>query len=297
MRTLSRIAAAATLAAAAYAGMPASPASAATCASADGVSVVVDFHELGGGLQSACVAGGGGDTAASLFSAAGFPLTYVQRQPSFVCRVAGKPADDPCVNTPPADAYWGLYWSDGTSGSWTYATTGAGSLKVPDGGYVAFSWNGSSARSTPGVSPSPHAAAEPTPTKAPTKAPTHGTTQGPGPAGSGSGPGNPSGSASPTADASGDATAAPTRGAGKGDRTGDKSSAPGSVDPSPTATDSTAPSEASSADTAPVSAEATDPEGSDDPGLPSWVAPVAIVALFGAAGGAALARRRRSARP
>jgi hypothetical protein len=296
MRMLSRIAAAATLPAAAYAGMPASPASAATCASADGVSVVVDFHELGGGVRTACVPGGGGDTAASLFPAAGFPLTYVQRQPSFVCRVSGAPADDPCVNTPPVDAYWALFWSDGKSGSWTYATTGVGSLKIPEGGYVAFSWNGSSARSTPGASPSPHAAAEPTPTKAPTMAPTHGTTHGPGPAGSGSGPGNPSGSASPTADASGDATAAPTREAGKGDRKGDQPSASASVDASPTAEDS-APDDATSADAAPMSAEATDPDDSDDPGLPSWVAPVAIVVLFGAAGGAALARRRRSARP
>lgn len=293
MRTLSRIAAAATLAAAAYAGLPASPAGAATCSSADGVSVVVDFHELGGGVKTACVAGGGGDTAASLFGAAGFPLTYVQRQPSFVCRVSGAPADDPCVNTPPADAYWALFWSDGKSGSWTYATTGVGSLKVPDGGYVAFSWNGSSARSTPGLSPSPHAAAEPTPTKAPTKAPTHGTTQGPGPAASGSGPGNPSGSLSPTAGASGDATAAPSRGAGKGDRKSDKPSASGSVDPSPTA-EGSPPDDAASTDAAPMSAEATDPE---DQGLPSWVAPVAIVVLFGAAGGAAFARRRRSARP
>ena len=141
--------AAAALAAAGWAVVPTTPASAATCSSAAGVSVVVDFHELGGGVRTACVADGGGRTAGSLFPAAGFPLTYVQRQPGFVCRVSGAPADDPCVNTPPADAYWGLWWSDGRSGSWTYASTSAGSLRVPDSGYVAFSWNGGSARSGP----------------------------------------------------------------------------------------------------------------------------------------------------
>ncbi len=292
MRILSRIAAAATLAAAAYAGLPAPPASAATCSSADGVSVVVDFHELGGGVRTACVPDGGGDTAASLFPAAGFPLTYVQREPSFVCRVSGAPADDPCVNAPPADAYWALFWSDGKSGSWTYATTGVSSLKVPDGGYLAFSWNGSSARSTPGVSPSPHAAAEPTPTKAPTKSPTQGANPGAtqAPAHSGSSPSAGATSSTPTAGASADPAATPTRGAGKGHRKPGSSS----TEPTPTPADGTAPADVATTDAAPVSADATDP---DDQGLPSWVAPAVIVVLFGAAGGAALARRRRTGRP
>ncbi|HEY0949677.1 hypothetical protein, partial [Nocardioides sp.] len=170
MRILSRIAAAATLAAAAYAGLPAAPASAAGCPSADGVTVVVDFHELGGGVQTGCVADGGGQTASQLFPAAGFPLTYVQRQQGFVCRVSGKPADDPCVNTPPADAYWALYWSDGKSGRWTYATSSAGGQHVPDGGYVAFSWQGSDNSSPPGTSPTPRAAAQPSPDPTPTHA-------------------------------------------------------------------------------------------------------------------------------
>ena len=42
-------------------------ASAAACASATGVTVVVDFNELGGGVQLKCDGSGGGDTAASLF--------------------------------------------------------------------------------------------------------------------------------------------------------------------------------------------------------------------------------------
>ena len=134
------------------------PAVAAGCSGSTGVTVVVDYHQLGGGVQQACDADGGGKVASTVFPDSGFPLTYVQRQPGFVCRVAGAPSSDPCVNTPPASAYWSLWWSDGKSGTWTYASTGVGSLKVPDGGYVAFSWQGQDGKAAPGITPSPRAA-------------------------------------------------------------------------------------------------------------------------------------------
>ena len=87
---------------------------------------------------------GGGRTADRLLKDTGHALTYLQRFPAFVCRIDGVPADDPCVNTPPADAYWGLWWSDGESGKWSYSSLAAGSLTVPAGGYVAMVWDGSS---------------------------------------------------------------------------------------------------------------------------------------------------------
>ena len=133
---LSRLAAAALVAAAALpaAALTAAPASAAVCAAGTGVSVVVDFRELGGGVQSVCDADGAGKSADALMSENGFALTFVQSQPGFVCRVSGKPETDPCVNTPPSNAYWGLFWSSGTSGSWVYASSGASSLHIPAGG-------------------------------------------------------------------------------------------------------------------------------------------------------------------
>lgn len=279
-RTLIRLVAAAVLAAAAYAGVPLAPAAAATCPTADGVTVVVDFHQLGGGVQTSCVAGGGGDSAASLFPAAGYALTYVQRTPGFVCRVSGIPADDPCVNTPPADAYWGLWWSDGKSGTWNYATAGAASLHVPEGGYVAFSWNGTSTRSAPGATPTPHRPV--TPTQPPS--PSHSSTAGPAPEQPA-----PSTTATPTSappDTTGSAStsAEPTK---KPARHGDRSA---SAQPSPSA--STVPAPASeSADAVPASAEPAEPAD----GLPTWVAPAVIVVLFGAAGAVAVVRRRRGA--
>ncbi|MEO5851674.1 MAG: hypothetical protein ABIQ15_04095, partial [Nocardioides sp.] len=156
----------------------ASPAEAAPCTAAGGVSVVVDFRELGSGAQATCDLEGSGRTATSLFTGNGFPLTYAQRQPGFVCRVSGAPASDPCVNTSPADAYWGLYWSNGTSGSWTYSTLGAGSLEIPAGGSVAFAWQGAS-EGPPAVAPPALGGSSPSPTKQPTATPTKAPTQSP----------------------------------------------------------------------------------------------------------------------
>ncbi|WP_028636244.1 hypothetical protein [Nocardioides sp. URHA0032] len=280
---------AAVLVAAVAVAFPGAPASAAGCPTADGVTVVVDFHQLDGGVQTACVADGGGETAAQLFPAAGFPLTYVQRQPSFVCRVSGKPADNPCVNTPPADAYWALYWSDGRSGRWTYATSGAGGQHVPDGGYVAFSWQGSSDSAAPGASPAPHPSASPTPTRAPTH------TAAPGHTGPSSAPPSATSPATSSATSSA-ATAGPS---GSPSATSSRTKAgdgPHSREPQPSGSSATtagdSPTASDSPSLLPASADPADPGGG---GLPGWVAPVVIVLLFGAAGAVAVVRRRGAA--
>lgn len=153
----------------------AAPASAAACERGTGVTVVVDGNQLGG-LSTTCVPGGG-RSATSAFSAAGVSMTYAARQQGFVCRVNGAPANAGCVNASPANAYWSLWTSSG-NGSWTYASTGVGSTSVPAGGWVAWSWQGQSARSAPSVSPQ-----GPAPAPAPTAAP---ATRAPSGSGSGS---------------------------------------------------------------------------------------------------------------
>ncbi|QLQ10193.1 MAG: hypothetical protein HZY75_07115 [Nocardioidaceae bacterium] len=87
------------IAAAGVAGVQA-PAQAAVCAPGTGNTVVVDFGALGGGKPTACVGDVGGKNAWDVVEAAGFDLEGTQRFPNFVCRVAGKPAGDPCQNTP-----------------------------------------------------------------------------------------------------------------------------------------------------------------------------------------------------
>jgi hypothetical protein len=86
-----RLAVAVLVAAAVGLGVP-GPAQAAACSSAHGVSVVVDFHQLGGGVQTRCDRGGAGGSAWSQLEDVGYDLTGVQRQPAFVCRINGKPS-------------------------------------------------------------------------------------------------------------------------------------------------------------------------------------------------------------
>lgn len=123
------------------------------CGGGHGVVVVVDFHQLDHRDVRACRPDGGGQDAARLLRESGLTLTDVQRQPGFLCRVDGLPTDDPCVNTPPAGAYWSLWWSDPTSGRWTYSTVMASALEVPDGGAVGLVWDQTSGDLPPSVRP------------------------------------------------------------------------------------------------------------------------------------------------
>ncbi len=288
MSALLRLVAAVALTAAAGLVVP-TPAHAAGCPTTNGVTVVVD----NGGIQSTCVTGGGGDTAASLFEVH-HNLTRVQRQPGAVCKVDGAPASAQCVNMPPANAYWGLFWSDG-SGGWIYSSEGVDSLNVPNGGSVAFAWQNGGGTDYPGVPPaSPR---------------DEGSGSGSGGGGSGSGSG--SGSDGP---ASSD-----TGGSGGADGTtstpGQSDSPSGSASPSSKSgkpgkpdkpgkageskkderekpsesSDPESPSESPTNASAPV---ADPPSAADQGGLPTWVAPVGIAVLFAAAGVVALVRRR-----
>lgn len=223
-------------------GLPAASA-AGVCPDATGVVVVVDFGQLGGGVQQHCVAGSGG-AASGIFGQAGYSLDYVQREPGFVCRVAGKPSADPCVNTPPANAYWGLFWSDGKSGTWSYATTGAQSLRIPSGGYVGFAWQGQSGQVKPGMTPIARLAQ---PSPSPSSA---SPSSGAGSSGSGS---------------SGSPTKHKTR------------HAQPSVSPTPAAASESAESSASAAPTGPASPKAKKSAKSAQPS-PSSVAPTAPAA-------------------
>jgi MYXO-CTERM domain-containing protein len=160
------------------------PAQAAGCAQGTGVTVVVDYQQLGGGTSARCVSGGGSKAAAA-FSAAGVGLQRASRQPGFVCRVNAKPADAGCVQASPSDAYWSLWVSSG-NGTWSYASTGVDGLSVPKGGWVAFSWQGQSGKAQPRVTP---VGAKPAPKPAPTSAaaePTGGSSSSPRPAASAS---------------------------------------------------------------------------------------------------------------
>lgn len=153
---------AAVLAAATLVLLPTSGAHAADCSGTSGIIVVVDPNQLGGSISKGCDADGG--VAADNFADAGYHLEYARGtgMSGFVCKVNGVPADGDCTQ---ADAYWSLWWSDGTDEQWRYATRGVSSLRVPDGGYVAFAWHQGGGRAgAPNVEPTARTASvTPTP--------------------------------------------------------------------------------------------------------------------------------------
>lgn len=131
-------------------GMAVAPGSAqaATCSSTGGVSVIVDF---GSSIRTGC-AGGDPATGWSAIESAGFPLEGTQRFPAtFICRVAGFPgsADEACVQTPPASAYWAI-WTAPAGGSWSYSNTGAAQLNPAPGSVIGLAFG---AGRSPGMAP------------------------------------------------------------------------------------------------------------------------------------------------
>ncbi|MGZ3148209.1 hypothetical protein ACVDFE_40775 [Lentzea chajnantorensis] len=123
------------------------PAQAAGC---DGVTVVVDFRGLGGGVQQGCAAGSPGSGVAAL-AAAGFSYAYASRQQGFVCRINGRPGTDTdrCVTTSPATAYWS-YWHASAGGSWSYSNQGAATYVPARGSVEGWAFG---AGEQPGIAP------------------------------------------------------------------------------------------------------------------------------------------------
>lgn len=169
MRRLALLGAAATVVlGATVAGPTPAQAVAGRCASGDGVTVVVDYGPLRSGLDYFCDRDGGGKTAASIMTAAGIQWQYTTGQP-FVCRIQGLPSteQESCTDTPPPNAYWGLFWSDGSPQTWTYASQGASSQRVPDGGSVGWRFQDGGDRENPGAAPTARPKASPSPQPAP----------------------------------------------------------------------------------------------------------------------------------
>ncbi len=112
---------------------PAAPAAACSGADRDGVTVMVDFGVLGGGVQIRCVT----QPVTSGFDAlkkAGFTYSTSTRFPGLLCRINGQP-EDPCPNAPPSDRYWGYWTASSPGGAWTFSDLGAGN-RTPSPGSV-----------------------------------------------------------------------------------------------------------------------------------------------------------------
>lgn len=161
------------------------------CKTSSGVTVVVDFRGLGGGVTIRCSPVGSGASGADALSAAGIPVVQPRRTPGFVCRLYGKPSasatlpggyHEQCVNTPPGTAHW-HYFQASNGGSWGSSSDGFANSHVIPGGFEGWSFTEGSTNVAPGAAPSrPADAPKPPPathTKQPPAPPRHTTTGAP----------------------------------------------------------------------------------------------------------------------
>lgn len=268
--------------------LPTAPAAASTCSSASGVNVIVDF---GGSIKTGCAAGDPASAWAAL-QAAGFSVEGTQRFPTtFVCRIDGfpAPAQEACIQTPPASAYWAL-WSAPAGGSWSYSTQGAATLNPAPGTAIGLAFG---AGASPGMAPP----APTQPTTSTTRPPTTSTTK---PSPTTPGPSSttrrPTSTTSPAGGTSTTGPAGPTA-SGSPDRT--DASGPASDDPSVEASDPVALPQVNASTTgAPTATTSAQPAAAPASAQPSGTNP-ALVVGGGAAialllvGGAIVVRRQR----
>ncbi|WP_103337903.1 hypothetical protein [Amycolatopsis sp. CA-126428] len=123
----------------------AAPASAAgtdgACPDGGGVTVVVDFGDLGPGTLIRCAAGTPANGIAAL-QEAGIEVAGSQKYGLAVaCRINGKPGPDveSCAGMPSATAYWS-YWHASAGGSWTSSQEGAQTAKPAPGGFEGWAF-------------------------------------------------------------------------------------------------------------------------------------------------------------
>jgi hypothetical protein len=129
-------------------GLGAAPAAADTskgldgfCPDANGITVVVDFGDLGGDPLIRCAPGAQATGVAALQNA-GIEVTGSQKYGLAVaCRLNGKPGPDTesCAGMPSATAYWS-YWQAPNGGTWTAAQAGASTSKPVAGGFEGWSF-------------------------------------------------------------------------------------------------------------------------------------------------------------
>ncbi|ONI82858.1 ABC transporter substrate-binding protein [Actinosynnema sp. ALI-1.44] len=139
------------------------------CTSGTGVTVVVDFQQLGGTTIVRCNPQGAQGTGLDALKGAGFQIAGVARWgEAFICRVENRPSAaeqipingqgpyrEACVNTPPAAAYWS-YWHAGNNCAWRYSQWGVKNRDFIQGGFEGWSF---SLNATADTNPKPRIAA------------------------------------------------------------------------------------------------------------------------------------------
>lgn len=127
------LAAIALLGGASTAAAAAEPAQAAAVADCDGVTVIVDFTDLGGAVASGCAEGDPASGREALESAGFVP---VDSAPGLICTIDAQP--DPCP-TEFEGSYWAYWQHEG--GEWVASQVGADEADPAPGGIEGWRYN------------------------------------------------------------------------------------------------------------------------------------------------------------
>jgi hypothetical protein len=144
--------------------IPTAPAMAAAqpagdCTTTSGVVVAVDFGHWGGPVLRSC--GTTPTTGYDLLNQGGWHTAGTEHDgPGFICRIgyAGyqggtqypTPAEEPCVLTPPASAYWAFWYANPGQNSWNYSQMGAMQTQPAPGSVELWTFGGTSLGGTSG---------------------------------------------------------------------------------------------------------------------------------------------------
>ncbi|WP_106409612.1 hypothetical protein [Streptomyces odonnellii] len=129
------------------------------CTTTSGAVLAVDLSDWGGPILRSC--GTTPTTGYELLNQGGWRTTGTGHDgPAFICRIGysgyknGKqyptPAEDDCVLTPPASAYWSYWHADPGESDWSYSQLGAMLYKPKPGSVDLWIFGGTNIEGTEG---------------------------------------------------------------------------------------------------------------------------------------------------
>jgi hypothetical protein len=179
-----------------------------------GVIVAVDFSPWSDTLNTVCDPALPANGVSALQNA-GFALTGVAGYGlQFICQIDDDPPGDSCTSTPPATAYWSLWYAEAGQSTWTYSQQGAEGLEPQPGSIEAWVFGGTTGSGQPPV-PGPNTLDSSPPTTTST-VPPQPPTQASAPTGPTSAPAGDSGGSSPDSSVGGATGGQPATGTGTG---------------------------------------------------------------------------------
>jgi LPXTG-motif cell wall-anchored protein len=181
---------------------------------ATGVIVAVDFSPWSNTLNSVCDPALPANGVLALQNA-GFALTGVSGYGlQFICQIDDDPPGDSCTSTPPATAYWSLWYAEAGQSTWTYSQQGAEGLEPQPGSIEAWVFGGATGAGQPPI-PTP-TTLDSSPTTTTTTESTQPPTQATAPAGPASAPVGVSAGSSPDSSEAGATGSQHATGSGTG---------------------------------------------------------------------------------